>query len=237
MRTARLATVRVALVALGLPLAAATSSAQAEDGPSLRAHRFTLGGGITWSGGYDIGDATATLRGNAVGTSAPAFTLFRAQTAVDAAVGAEARIGFAVWRSLLVDVGFAYAEPHVTTRLSEDDEAPAATLDAERLSQYVIDVGVQWQLPRPVIANRLRVFVMGGGGYLRQLYSERTLVETGQVYSAGAGVRYWLRGGDGTRRSLGLRGDVRAQWRVDGVEFEGRTRVAPVVAIQLFAEL
>jgi len=91
-------------------------------------------------------------------------------------------------------------------------------------------------LPGPVVAGRLRPFVAAGGGYLRQLYSERTLVETGQVYFAGAGVRYWLRGGDGIRRSVGVRSDIRAQWRRDGVEFEGRTRVAPVWAAHLFAE-
>jgi hypothetical protein len=73
-------------------------------------------------------------------------------------------------------------------------------------------------------------------GYLRQLYDERTLVETGQVYYGGGGVRYWLRGGAGARGSLGLRGDVRATWRHDGVEFEGKTRLWPTVAVLLFWE-
>jgi hypothetical protein len=108
-------------------------------------------------------------------------------------------------------------------------------LEAERLAQYVIDLGVVWQLPRPVL-GRLRPFVTGGGGYLRQLYDERTLVETGQVYYLGGGVRYWLSGGDARRRSLGLRGDVRATWRLDGVDFEDQTRAWPSVSLLMFWE-
>ena len=92
-------------------------------------------------------------------------------------------------------------------------------------------------LNRLTFGPRVRPFVLAGGGYLRQLYDERTLVETGSLYYAGAGVRYWLRGGDGQRRSVGLRADGRAQWRRDGVEFEGKTRVAPVVTLHLFLEL
>ena len=84
------------------------------------------------------------------------------------------------------------------------------TLDAEHWSQYIVDVGVLVADSRGWARTRVRPFVIGGGGYLRQLYDERTLVETGSVYYAGAGVRYWLRGGDGQRRSIGLRGDGRA---------------------------
>ncbi|MDH4063909.1 MAG: hypothetical protein OEW19_05880, partial [Acidobacteriota bacterium] len=200
-------------------------------------HRITLSGGATFTGGYDIGDATALLRGNAVGPSAPPFTLFRSETSVDAAAAGDVRVGYAFARSLSVEASFGYSRPGLTTRLSQDAEAPGVTLDAERLAQYVIDVGVLWQLPRPVIAGRMRPFVIGGAGYLRQLYSERSLVETGRVYFAGGGLRYWLRGGDGTRRSLGVRGDLRAQWRAGGVEFAGRVRIVPIAAIYVFAEL
>lgn len=233
MRAAGLAGAFAMLISAATPARAQASA----DGPSLRAGHVTLGGGVTITGGYGIGAATAALRGNAPGASAPPFTLFRAETRVEAAPGGEARVGVAITRGLSVEAGFGYARPRLETRLSQDPEATPATLDAERLDQYVIDVGVTWQLPGGAIAGRLRPFASGGAGYLRQLYRERTVAETGRLYSLGGGVRYWLRGGDGVRRSIGLRGDVRAQWRVDGVEFEGRTRVAPVAVLQLFAEL
>ena len=45
------------LAALLMPMAAF-----AQEAPALRAHHFTLGGAVVWSGGYDIGDSTAQLR-------------------------------------------------------------------------------------------------------------------------------------------------------------------------------
>lgn len=217
-------------------LAAGTARAQdSTEEPSLRRNRVTLSGGLAWTGGYPIGDAIAELRGNAVGASAPPFTLFRADSSMDGVAGVEARVGYSLTRDLAIEVGFAYARPGITTALSQDAEASPIEIEAERLAQYVIDVGAVWQLPRPVM-GRLRPFVTGGGGYLRQLYDERTLVETGSVYHLGGGARYWLRGGDGRRRSLGLRGDVRATWRQGGVDFEGQTRTGPALSLMMFWE-
>jgi hypothetical protein len=161
--------------------------------------------------------------------------LFRADSSVDGVAGAEARVGYSVARLVSIEVGLAYSRPGITTALSADAEASPIVLEAEQLAQYVIDVGAVWQLPRPVV-GRLRPFVTGGAGYLRQLYDERTLVETGSVYFLGGGARYWLRGGDGQRRSLGLRGDVRATWRHDGVDFEEKTRSWPSVSLMMFWE-
>lgn len=219
---------------LAIPVAAAAQSA---DLPSSRPGHVTVAGGLIWAGGYPIGDSTAALRSNATGANPPPFTLFRAETSVDAVAGAEVRAGIAVTPSFTIEGGFTFSQPSLTVVLSEDVEASAATLDAERLSQLTIDAGVVWQLPGPIVGGRLRPFVSGGGGYLRQLYEEQTLVETGRMFYAGGGVRYWLRGGDGSQRAVGLRGDVRATWRSGGVDFEDKTRVGPTVSVMLFFEL
>jgi len=206
------------------------------DVPAPQPRHVTLSGGLVWSGGYDIGDRAAALRGNAVGPNAPAFPLFRADTSVDGAAGLDARVGFAVTRALTIEFGVTYQKPGLTAALSQDAEAAAVTIDAEQLSQYIFDLAALWQLPRMRLGARTRPFVLAGGGYLRQLYSERTLVEEGRVYFAGGGVRYYLRGGGGAERAAGLRGDARVQWRRDGVEFEGRTRVAPALTVHAFFE-
>jgi hypothetical protein len=195
-----------------------------------------VSGGIIWTGGYAIGDRTAELRGNAVGPTAPPFTLFRAESSVDARTGVPVRVGFAVTRDLTVEFGVSYQRPGITTSLSRDAEVAAVAIDAERLSQYVFDAAALWQLPGLRLGARARPFVLAGGGYLRQLYDERTLVEHGSIYYAGGGLRYWLRGGDGSRHAVGIRTDARLQWRIDGVEFEGNTRVAPAVAAYAFFE-
>jgi hypothetical protein len=217
-------------------ISAGPAAAQDADAPSLRKNHVTIAGGANVSGGYPIGDATAVLRGNGVGATAPAFTLFRAESSVRPAAGGELRVAFALSPALSLEAGVQYSRPGIRTSLSQDVESLAATLDAERLSQYIVDFGAIWQLPRPVIGGRVRPFVAGGAGYLRQLYDQHTLVETGRTYFAGGGVRVWLRGGDGRRRSLGLRSDVRATWRQDGVEFDNRNRVWPTVSALLFWE-
>lgn len=204
--------------------------------PSLRAHHLTASGGLVWTGGYAIGSSTAELRGNGLGTSASPFPLFRADSTFDAVVGVDAHVGFALTPGLTIEGGLSYQRPGITTELSEDAEAAPVTIDAEQVAQYLFDAAVTWQIPQVRIGSRLRPFVMAGGGYLRQLYDERTLVETGSVYYAGGGLRYWLHGGDGQARSIGLRADGRAMWRLNGVDFEDQTRVAPMLLLHVFVE-
>jgi hypothetical protein len=209
---------------------------QRDAAPSLRRNHVTLAGGLNLAGSYPIGDGTAELRGNGQGANPPPFKLFTAESSVESTFGGEFRVAFGLSKDLSIELGVGYSSPGVRTELSQDAEATAVTLDAEHLAQYVVDVGATWQLPRPVIGDRVRPFVSGGAGYLRQLYDERTLVETGRIYYAAGGVRVWLSGGDGRRQSLGIRSEVRAMWRQDGVEFEDKTRLWPAMTAMIFWE-
>ena len=74
----------------------------------------------------------------------------------------------------------------------------------------------------------------GGAGHLRQLHEDRTLAETGRVYYAGGGARYWLRGGHGRARPAGLRGEFRLNMRDRGIDFEDKMRTYPTVSLLLF---
>ncbi|MDO8681500.1 MAG: hypothetical protein Q7R30_23530 [Acidobacteriota bacterium] len=212
-----------------------TASAQSAEPPTLRAHRATVSGGVTWSGSYPVGTRNAILRSSVVGASPPPFTLFSAASTVASIAGLEGRVGFAVTRNLVVEIGGAFAKPRVSTAISADPEVAAQVLEGEELQQYAFDAGAVWQLPFR-FGRRARPFVSGGGGYLRQLHEGRTLVETGQIYYAGGGVRYWIRGGSGTRRSLGVRADARATWKKDGIDFDNRTRTFPTVSAFVFFE-
>jgi len=214
---------------------AETASAQDAEPPSLRAHRATVIAGVTWSGSYPIGSRDAILRSSAVGANPPPFTLFSSASTVDSIAGFEGRIGFTLTRDLAVEAGGAFARPRVSTAISADPEAAAQSLEGEELQQFVFDAGAAWQLPFR-LGRRLRPFVAGGFGYLRQLHQDRTLVEQGQIYYAGGGLRYWLRGGDGFKRSLGVRADARATWRKDGIDFENRIRLFPTVTLGAFVE-
>ena len=79
----------ILLAVLGLP-----EIAHGQDAPTLRTHQVTVGAGVVWSGGYDIGDATASLRGNGPGATPPDVTLFTAESRVTPATSPELQVGF-----------------------------------------------------------------------------------------------------------------------------------------------
>ena len=180
-RLAQLALVCVAIVA-------ASDVARAQEAPSLRKHRFTIGGGLVWSGAYDIGDATADLRGNGPGASAPPVTLFTSDARVTSATSPELRIGFAMTRRVALEFSVSVTQPHIGVSIAGDTEAPSQHLPGETLEQYLFEGGATWQLPIRV-GSRLAPFVSGGAAFLRQLHEDRTLAETGEVYHAGGGMR------------------------------------------------
>jgi hypothetical protein len=223
--------------ALGLLLTAISStSVLAQEAPELRSHHVTFSAGLLWSSGYDVGESTAQLRGNAAGASAPPFTLFTAASRVTSAMAPDFRVGFAVTPRIAIEGGASFGQPRIGFAIARDAEAPAQEFPGEKLDQYQIDGNVTWQLPIDM-GRQLAPFATIGAGYLRQLHQDRALAETGQVYFGGAGVRYWLRGGHGATRAIGLRGDVRVMARNGGIDFEKKKRAYPSVSVMLFVGL
>ena len=228
----------VLLFALLLP-----ATLLAQDTPQLRSHHATVSAGVSWSGPYDVGIATATLRGNGPGASAPAFTFFTADSRMTAAWAPELRVGFALTPALTLDGGITFARPRIGVAISNDGEAAAQELAGEKLDQYQIEAGVTWQPPMPMrwrraaIGRRLAPFVLAGGGYLRQLHEDRALAETGTLYYAGGGTRYWLRGGHSASIDVGVRAEGRINLRRGGIDFENKMRTYPSVTVMLFVGL
>ena len=217
-------------------LAIATAPALAQDSPELRDNRFTINAGGMWLGGYDIGSATAQLRGNGTGVTPPSFTLFTSDSHFTKTTAPELRVGLSLTRRLVLEGGATLAHPRIGVSITGDPETAAQELLGEKLEQYVFDAGLNWQLPIH-IGRRLAPFVTGGAGYLRQLHEDRTLAETGRIYYAGGGARYWLRGGHGNTRPAGLRGEFRMNMRRRGIDFEDQMRTYPTFSLFLFIGL
>ena len=226
-------------------IAAAPMAAFAQEAPSLSLHRFTIGGGVVWSGGYDIGDQTAQLRGNGAGPSAPPFTLFTSESRLTSAISPDVRVAFAMTRQLTLEFGTSVRQPHISVAIDGDAEAPSQELPGEKLEQYLFEGGATWQVPLSIgdkrapasISERLAPFVSGGITFLRQLHEDRTLAETGQIYHAGGGARYFLKGGHGSGRALGVRGEARVNFRRKGIDFENKTRIYPTLTLSVFVGL
>ena len=217
-------------------LSDATAFAQAAGPPALGPRRLAVGGGLVLASGYPIGESVAHLRTNATGSAPPPFAWFAADSRMKASPGIGLRVEYALTESVAIEGSGSFARPIIGVSLSQDAEAVAERIDGETLHQLVVEAGATWQLPLR-LGRRVAPFLAGGAGYVRQLHEERTLVETGQVYSAGGGARYWLRGGRGTVRPVGVRADVRAAWRRHGIDFANKTRVFPTATISLFVGL
>ena len=198
--------------------------------------QVTINGGLGWSGGYDVGDATATLRTNAPGTAPPPFTLFNVESRMAPSPGGEVRVGVAITPRLAVEGGMLLSRRRLDFRITGDREGGGGRFDGETVQNYLVDAGVLWTLPAPA-RNRVRLFAAGGAGYLRQLHQDRTLVESGQIFYAGGGGRVWLRGQADASRSLGVRGDLRMNIRRHGIDFENRNRIYPTLSMLMFIVL
>jgi hypothetical protein len=219
--------------ALALCLMLHAALATAQNAPELRQHRVTINGGLIWLAGYDIGVSTAELRGNGAGATPPAFALLTADSHLTSAIAPEIRVGFSLSRRWTIEGGGQWAQPHIGIGIAGDAEAPVQELPGEQLQQYVFDGGINWQLPIGM-GGRLAPFVGGGAGYLRQLHEDRTFAETGQLYYGGGGARYWLRGGHGTTRPIGIRGEFRINVRRQGIDFTNQARAYPTFSLFAF---
>ena len=200
--------------------------AQPADPP---AGRVEAGIGLIWIGRQPLGARTATEATAAGGTLA----LFNSSSEVAAAAGFEGRLGVRLTRSLVAEAGASYLKPQLRIAISGDSESAAAVTATETMQQFTIGGGVLWYLPGR--SRRFAPFAMAGGGYLRQLHEQATLVETGRFYQFGGGVSALLISGRHFHtKGVGARLDVRALIRSQGVAFDGGSNTSPAVGVSAF---
>jgi hypothetical protein len=205
-------------------LIACAASASAQTAGERPAHRIEATVGGLWLGGATLGDSAAGLRANRTGTPAP-FTLFTTESRFGSAPGLDVRAGYGLTRTIAVEFGLLYSRPELRTSIGNDVEnAPSSTV-SEQVEQYFIDGSVLLLLDRFAPGDRTVPFVAGGAGYLRQLHEGLTVVENGQVYHVGGGLKHWFALRDsGFVRGAGVRVDGRLYFLRDGIEIQDRTR-------------
>lgn len=212
-------------------LAAAPAAAQTAGDRPVR--RFEATAGALWLNGASLGSGEAVLRANQV--PAGGFTLFETNTRAAAAPGFDARLGYWLTRTIALEAGLVFMQPALRTRITSDAEGAEGLTVEERLDQYFIDASVVVLIDAWRFGERTVPFVSGGAGYLRQLHEGLTLVETGQVYHGGAGLRHWLRRRDrGFVRALGLRVDGRVYVLAEGAQLDDRPRTHAAISGAVF---
>lgn len=190
-----------------------------------------VGGGLF--GGAGLGTGDANLRANA--TARQPFRLFTADSRFERAPTVHVRAAVPLTSRFALEGGVTRSRPDIRTSLTADAEGAAPLTSIEQVDQYVFDASLVWMLDALRLGDRLIPFVTGGGGYLRQLHEGRTVIEHGQIYHAGGGVKYWLlTRTSGFVRSTGLRGDARVELVRGGISFEERPRPHAAVSGGLF---
>jgi hypothetical protein len=207
------------LACVCLAVVPSPASAQAREG------RLEIGASIGIARGHDLGTEKAVESGNGVPSGSP-VTLFQASSSFERGPMFEGRVAWHLTRAFAVEGTFGMARTHLKTSITNDFEQAPPMSSTSRLTQYTIEAGVLWQPSGLRFAHsRVRPFVTGGGGYLRQLHDGATLVETGKSAFAGGGVKVALRQATGSRpstlKTVGLRADVRVNFTHGGFDVDG----------------
>jgi hypothetical protein len=209
-------------------LQAPAAFAQAADPQQTR---FEAGLGAIWIGHQPLGTGSANETTSAGGST----PLFSTSSDLASAAGIDGRIGVRVTGSLVAEVEASYAKPQLRVAISGDFEGAAAVTATETIQQVTIGGGLVWYLPSRRRAPRFAPFAMAGGGYLRQVHDQATLIETGHFYQFGGGATYLLVSSPHVHtKGIGARIDVRALIRSKGVAFDGGSKTSPAVGVSAF---
>ena len=153
------------------------------------------------------------------------FTLFSTSTTLTAMTGGELHVGVHMTRHLELFGAASFGSRQLRIEATNDKENAAAVTASERLQQFTFTGGALWFLS----ASRVAPFLSAEAGQLRELHEDKTLVESGLVYMAGAGVSMLL----ADRGSVGLRLAGRAVVRSKQFLLDTK-KVSPAVGVSVF---
>ncbi len=193
-----------------------------------RARSFELTASVFFLAPSSLGTRNANLTSNDLpGT---AYRWFSANGKFRSAPGIDVRGSYNVTGAIAVEGGLTYSRPAIAFTVANDTEgASDFTAPGETVSQFFVDASLVAYLSRYRFAGgRARPFVEVGAGYLRELHGQASAasgylaLESGQVYHAGAGVKYFFRPRPtGFVKAYGLRFDARFYVRNGGFSFDG----------------
>lgn len=193
-----------------------------------RARSFELTASVFALAPSSLGTSNANLTSN--DSKGTAYRWFSASGNFGSAPGLEARASYNVTRAIAVEGGLTYSRPAIVFTVGNDTEGAAGfTAPGETVSQFFLDASLVAYLSRDGFAGgRARPFVEAGAGYLRELHGQTSAasgyfsLESGRVYHAGAGVKYFFRARPtGFVKAYGLRLVARYYFRDGGFSFDG----------------
>lgn len=207
---------RLAIVTCAAMLTAPSLAQAQYVGQELpHAGTFEVSGGGLWSGGYGFETALANETRNPTTGTSP-LTLFQGEPRLDGGAGADAHLGYYLGPRMSIEGGLQFSRQSLVVRTSTDFESAPDTTVSSAITQYVIGGSFLYHFGN----GRLRPFASVGGGYLRQLLEDNSIVETGNEIHGGGGITYWF----GAGRRFGVRAEARASSRSGGVTLDASTK-------------
>jgi hypothetical protein len=195
------------------------------------APRLELGVGVRWIGTEPLGTQAANETTGA-GAKSP---LFSTTSELAGVAGIDGRVGVRLSPSFVAELEGTYEKPELRIAVGADTESAAPVTATETIQQFTIGGNLVWYLPLRQRSPRFAPFAIGGGGYLRQLHNSGTLVDTGSFYHAGGGVSTLLSsGGRWHTKGVGVRADVQAFIRTNGVAFDGGSKASLAAGASVF---
>ena len=197
----------------------AASAARAQTPSDAGSGRIEIAGGGGLLSGAPFGDTDANLRGNS--QNVQPYRLFASESRLDRSPSVHLRAGVPLGRRFGLEGGVTWMRPTISTLTSHDVEGAADMTISEQVDEYFFDGGITVALNALRIGARATPFIAAGGGYLRQLHEGHTIIEHGQVYYAGGGLKYALRSRPaGPMRGIGVRVDARTYVTSGGIVLE-----------------
>jgi hypothetical protein len=219
------------LWALLLLLSAVPAGAQTADDRPLRRVEVEFGGG--WLAGASAGAADATLLANE--RERRPFTLFAADGRFSPAPTMHARAAYAWSRRFTVEGGVVFSRPSLEVSTSADVEGGPSLTIVEGIDQYFFEGSVLVLIDEARLSARTVPYAAAGAGYLRQLHEGLTVIEHGQVFHAGGGLKHWLVARNAGRvRAAGLRADARVYVLTSGASIDDRPRPRLAISGSVF---
>lgn len=220
----------IAALCAAMPVTGQTRVPTAGSSPS----RFELAAGMTVGGSVDLGSREANLTPNLNGAT---FVLFDSSARFRSPMGGEARLGYRVVPWLVASLSGALLVGDVQVSVGHDAEgASAMSFAGERLRQTQIEGRVD------VLVTRLRFwkaralpYVAVSAGTLWHWHEGNVLVETGQVFQLGGGVRVSLAHRPASRLlRVGVFGELRIAHVRDGFHWGHDARTSPIVHVGVY---
>lgn len=200
-------------------LVAAAAPAAAQSGGSAGAIEVAVGALYMNRSPLTSGDAKETT------PTGGTFSLFSTSTTLSAMTGSELHVGVHMTRRVELFGAASFGSRQLRIEATNDQENAASVTASERLQQFTFTGGARWFLSE----SRVAPFLSVEAGQLRELHDNKTLVESGLVYMAGAGVSMLFADGGAAGLRLAGRAVVRSkQFLLD------TKRVSPAVGVSVF---